>query len=298
MSITISGIPVTIATGPEGDDHGLRESWPEGQPARITIHWKCDFSQRYTLIQALRGGYFGGVLNLPHACPYSPNLTCVGIGELAYIKPRVDADGLLTFASAIIPTEYGIPSYDLLASSPGDSQKDPSGQAFTKTKFRASVEVFSPPSGAYFWESGPEAAKKVKDSQLGFVRPRAEISLTRLCLPAMPLDAAMRFLGSVNAAPVAIADTVYPRGTLLFASAGGNDNDDEPSWSIGGKTFEVEYSFVGNGDVDDGTGTDTFFRPEWNHFLATDGHWRHINTKSDGTGSRPYRYVDFWSALP
>lgn len=297
--LTIGGVPCTIYWGEDGQSHGIRESWPSEGP-RATVHYLCAWSKRYQLMAALRGGVAGFVRVIPHQYPTSPNLICLSIGEVEGLKGRRDSNNWATYESAIIPAEYGIPAWDTVASAPDEPQSDPSGKAFTKTKMRASAEVFQPPLGAYYWKDGPDVGKKLNDSQIGIIRPRVEIQMTRLFAPFVPLDFARAYLGMLNDKPVYIADTIFQRGTLMLAAfdAGDGSDDGSGAGSLEGKTFELQYTFVGNGYVDDGSGTSTLIAPDWNQYLGSDGKWHFITTKSDGTGSTPYFYADYYEVIP
>ncbi len=289
--ITVNGVGANIYLGPDGDAGGIEESWGEGQPARVTVHYRVAWSDRYAFIAGLRGGIVGGTVFLPHAYPPSPNLTCVGIGQIRGVKPRV-AGGFLEYQDAIIPAEYGVPVFDVAASSGGTSHTDPSGKAFTNTDWQVTVEVFQPPTGVYYWQGGPASGQPIPDASIGLVRPRVEFTIRRSWLPYPPLDFFMRYSGSVNDAPVRISDYTFPRGTLLLPGAQGGMSRDG---SLEGRTGELVYTLVGNGPVNVGG---VAYVPSWNEFFATNGTWQEANTAADGSGEPPYRYSDFWGNLP
>jgi len=299
MSFTIGGETCEIYWGPDGTSHGIRESWPAEGP-RAVVHYACPWASRYRVMAALRGGWAAGVRVPPHAYPDSPNLYCLSIGEVEGIKARRGDGGWASYQRAIVPAEYGIPQWDTLASDPAAPLTDPSGKPFTRTRTRASAEVFQPPVGAYYWKAGPDSGKKLSDSTLGLIRPRTEIQVARLFSPYVPLDYARRCMGMVNSKPVRIADTTYEKGTLMLAAmnAGDASDDGNGSGSVEGKTFEVEWTLIGNGYVFTGDGSATQFSPDWNQFMGKDGQWHYVTTKSDGTGDMPYIYTDFWNGLP
>lgn len=290
MSITIGGVACEFELGADGSARSLSESWGSDGP-KIALRYKCDFSKRYTLAQALRGGVVAGTRTTPHACPYSPNLYCLALGEFEYIKPRVDAaTGLLIYDQAIVPAEYGVPTWDAFGSAPGTPQSDPSGKAFTETTGKASVEVFQPPSGAYYWQSGPNSGKKVTDSTLGLFRPRTEFTVRRRFLPHVPLAAANLYLGSLNSITLYYGDMAYPPGTVLFATFDFEPNSD----SIEGKTFDVTYTLVANGPV---SSAGTLITPTWNQFMDTNGQYYAVADAAT-SGHPPYKVLDYWSNLP
>jgi hypothetical protein len=291
MAVNINGVQATVYTGADGNDGGLEESWPEGQPARAVIHWKCPWEQRFALIQGLRGGWFGWVLYLPHPYPYSPNLTCVGIGQIKGIKPRT-VDGMLAYAEAIVPAEYGVPKFDFTPASPASPGADPSGKAYTRTSWNVSTEPYRPPGGTLYFEGGSLVAAAIPEESISLLRPRIEFTLTRYWLQSAPLYEVLSYAGDVNDETVTIGNLTFPRGTLWFAGAGGGSEQTE---SLDGRTGELTYTLIGNGPVMGSTGR---IQPEWNHFLAPDGVWRYANTEVDGSGERPYRYSNWWDLLP
>lgn len=296
MAIMIGGVQAEIYLGADGDQGGIQESWPEGQSARAVVHYQCAFADRYALMMGLRGGVFGGVIYLPHYYPHSPNLVCVGIGEVKFTKPRFDPNiGFATYELAIVPAEYGVPQFDMYPSLGGSNYTDPSGKAFTDTDWQLTVEALQPPTGAYYWEGGPKAGKAVPDTSLGIIRPRFEFTVRRSWLPYPPLSFFATHGGSVNDDDVRISDHIFPRGTLLLPGAQGGMGRDG---SLEGRTGELVYTLVGNGPVQGGSGDP--FTPEWNQFLADDGTWQYVNLlpTSPVSTKRPYRYSNFWDHLP
>lgn len=294
MAITINGVTAEVYLGEDGSQGGIQESWPEGQAARVVVHYGCAWSDRFALIAGLRGGVVGGVVVLPHAYPHSPNLVCVGIGEIKPTRPRM-VNGFIEYEYAVVPAEYGVPQFDMSATSAGSNYADPSGKPFTNTDWTLTVEALQPPTGSYYWEGGAQAGEPVPDSSLGIVRPRFEFTIRRSWLTYPPLAFFAAYGGGVNAAPVRISDHTFPRGTLLLPGGQGGMGRDG---SLEGRTGELSYTIVGNGPVQDGAGA--AFTPEWNHFLSIDGSWQYVNL--DGTSptaaKRPYRYTDFWDHLP
>jgi hypothetical protein len=287
--LTINGIPCEIYVGEDGQAGGVQESWPEEGPKAV-VEYTCDWSSRYALMQGLRGGVYGGVAVFPHAYPPSPNLYCKSIGQVRGIKPR-PASGFLTYEKAVVPAEYGIPTWNLQASDPAGSHSDPSGKELCRTRFRTSVEVMRPPSGAFYWESGPDATKKIPDSASGLIRVKVEINIQRMWLPRVPLSDMIVYSGTVNQTPVQVGDYTFPKGTLMYMTANAGQTED----SLDGMTFEGEHVLVGCGPTIDGTGTPKY--PEWNQIMARDGTWNYVNTESDGSGDRPYRYTEFWDKI-
>lgn len=294
MAITINGVLAEVYFGEDGTQGGIQESWPEGQPARVVVHYSCAWSDRFALMAGLRGGVSGGVVVSPHAYPHSPNLVCVGIGEIKVVKPRV-VDGFAVYDYAVVPAEYSVPQFDMTAGTLGAAYADPSGKPFTNTDWAVTVEVFQPPTGSYYWEGGAHAGKPVPDSSLGIIRPRIEFTLRRSWLPYPPLAFFAAYSGSLNDDDVVISDHTFPRGTLLLPGGQGGMVRDG---STEGRTGELAYTLVGNGPVQDGSGST--FTPEWNHFLSPDGSWQYVNLlpSSPAATKRPYRYTDFWDHLP
>jgi hypothetical protein len=299
MAIIVNGVTATVYLGEDGGSGGIEESWPEGQPAKVVVYYKVPWASRYAFIAGLRGGVSAGTVLLPHAYPHSPNLTCVGIGSIRNLKPKISSTGLVDYQWAIVPAEYGVPQFDMMGSGGGGGgggagadYTDPSGKPFTNTDWQVTVETFQPPTGAYYWQSGPSAGKAIPDSTLGLIRSRVEFTIRRSWLAYPPLAFFMAYSGSVNSVPVRISDYVFRRGSLYLPGGQGGMSRDG---SLEGRTGELVYTLVGNGPV---SVNGEPYVPEWNEYMAIDGSWQYANTEIDGSGDWPYRYSNFWAYLP
>lgn len=274
---SILGVPVSIYTEGLGD-RAVVERWPSSGPEADVV-FKAPYDQRYTVIKGLRGGMVATGRTFtylpPLRYPPSPNLLCTAIGDVTGIKPSTDqSSGWLTYQFAIIPAHFSVPTWDAI----GGPVVDPSGLPFTTTKFKASAEVFTPPSGSYYYIDGPDAGKVVAESSVGIIRSRVEISMTRHFVPFPFLNDIMEWDGTVNDAPVTFGDRTFPRGCLMFAGA---DTDPVSNPISGERCWDYTFLFLGN------------FSIEWNEFMGLDGEWHLINDKADGSGSFPFEYVDY-----
>jgi hypothetical protein len=292
MAYPVGLLNLEVHTGRDGDAGGHVLSWPEEGGIQATIHWQCPWSQVYAALRYLRGGVYGLTTILPHQHPDLPELVCTSIGEVKGIQAKRRSDGFIEYAEAVIPATYTLPRFDPTGGNPGAEQADPSGKPLTRTRIRVSTEVFSPPKGAFYWESGPNANQAVPESAMGVFRPRMEFTLTRYWLTRVPVSFCMTYGGTVNSVAVQIGDYHFPRGTLLFVEPEVNEGLD----SAEGYTYDATWNFVGNGPVSDGAGG--VIVPEWNQFMDADGKWYYIDNNPSGAGSRPYRYADAWNNLP
>jgi hypothetical protein len=300
--LTINGVGAEIYLGEDGASGGIEESWPEGQPARVSVAYKVPWADRYRFITGLRGGVSAGAVVLPHAYPPSPNLVCVGIGQIRGIKPKLSG-GFLAYEDAIVPAEYGVPPFDFTGGVGGEGGggggvADPSGKAFTSTTWSITSEMFQPPVGSYYWEAGPSDGSVVapSDATLGLFRTRIEFQLRRSWLTTPQIYGALYYAGTVNASPVRIGDFTFARGTLWLAGLGGGSERTE---SIDGRSGEQTYTLVGSGLVwNAAVAANSGTQVEWNQFMASDGKFYYVNDKADGTGSRPYTYTEYWNKLP
>lgn len=295
--MTSSGIWYEFSM-PDGglNSGGVEESFPEQGP-HATCEFKCRWVDRYNFMAGLRGGVIDGFRVPPAAYPYSTNLFCTQVTRCKGLGPMPDPmTGLLGYRFAIVTAEYGIYEFDFDDGDPTEPHRDPSGKAWTTTRARLSAQIFTPPGGAYFWE---DSHKAVIEALPGFVQPKTEYTITRHWMATVDQDLLDSFIGTVNDADVRIGTRTYGRGTLLFVGA-----SIEPAGvSFGGKTWNYEYTIIGNGwasanEPDPITEKPYLVSLEWNQFLNRSGDYQYINTKTDGTGLRPYRYTNFWSKLP
>lgn len=280
ITFPIGGVPCAIWA-----EDGVKEAWPEDGPwAQVTF--KCPWYKRYTVLQYLRGfsTYLGNgklVRVPPWGYPSSPNLRCMEIGEIRGLgKIRTEpSTGWLVYEWALIPAIFRVPTWGAFPQGAG-TQYDPSGEAFTETRIKASGQVFTPPGGAYYFCTGLFAGP-VPQSSVGQIQGQLEINITRKWLPWVPVDAAMTLIGSVNNSTLQLSDHTFDQGTLMFYSMESEPAKDGATNLV----WDVTYTLIGA-------------IRDWNKFLNPDGSWEKINTKADGSGTFPYPYFDYFLVLP
>lgn len=278
--VDVNGYPAQIRLRDDGSD-AITESVPDEKGMVATVEFLVDWATRQDFLKALAGSatLAGGVAvrTPPFAYPPNPELYCSAIGEIRGIKPRRTDSGWIEYRKAVVPAVFKKPSWLFDAADPA-GQNDPSGVPWTTTRFRVSSEVLSPPAGSYYFANGGP----VPQSSLGFVRPRAEISLTRHWMPWVPLQESMELAGACNEFEIRIGNRIFPRGCILYGGMNATDSVD----TLGNKVFEVEYIFLGN------------FEVEWNEIMDRDGAWKLVNTAADLSGDYPFFYDDLWGKLP
>lgn len=283
MPFVVNGVSASIYVGEDGESGGIVESWPESGPV-ATVHFKVPWAERHKLMQALAGPVItvGGLTRrVPFAYPDSPNLYCMEIGQTRGLKYRTREDGWGSYESAVFPATFKVPAWQFEAGDPGDPNRDASGQPWTTTKIKTSGEVLSVPGGTYLWVAGPDAGKPVEESQLGIVRPKVEIEMTRHWMPWIPLAAIRAAVGKLNESPITIGDQVFAKGELLFAGANTSVDTD----TMGNVVQEVGYTLLGQDS-------------DWNTLIARDSSYRLVSTNGTTSGTTPFAYADWWATLP
>jgi hypothetical protein len=282
----IAGVTVFLA---DGESEALVESMTQGEGPIARLKLAFPWNTRYNLLKALAGSavLVGGkiVRSPPWTYPPSPNLVCVGVDRIVGIKAGTDATGFVTFQEAVIDCVFGYPRWQIQKGSPNGSN-DPSGQPYTITTFKTSGEVFTPRQGTYVWGTGAPSkivGTEVDNASVGIIRPRTEISMKRVLCPYVPLNVVETYIGTVNQNPIAFSDNTYPQGTVLFAGCTATPTADV----LGDPVWDIEYTMLANG-----------LSLDWNAFLAPDGNYYLINTKSDLSGQYPFSYQDWYSQLP
>jgi hypothetical protein len=298
QNVKINGIDCAIKIDGDASDSVVEsQSWGEGP--RAVVRLTCPWNSRYAVLKGLAGSStLAGkqiVRTAPFQYPPSRNLYCTEIASITAIgKPQPDTNlGWITFADAtgsggtkakaVITAVFTVPKWQF-TTDPANGQNDPSGQAWTTTRFKVSAEVFTPGSTTFKWQTGAASTGNVTSSNIGIIRPRTEISLTRHWMPYIPLDYVQTTcVGNLNLNPITFSDHTYPKGAILFASM----NSTETADTLGNIVQEVEYIMLANGnDVD------------WNKLLDVDGNYYFINTKTDQSGNYPYGYADWYTSLP
>jgi hypothetical protein len=147
----------------------------------------------------------------PFQHPDNPQMYCMGVPDIRGIKPYVDETGWLRYRLGQVTATFGVPTWQYFDNDPSGNN-DPSGQAWTRTKFRESAEVFQPPFGSFF--IGPftgGTGTLINEATIGVVRPRVEISMSRLLVAMIPLNDSMDLIGTVNDETIQFGDYVFKR---------------------------------------------------------------------------------------
>ena len=280
-TLLINGVSTTIAVEDTGGSAITEAIDQEGPTASVIF--QCAYANRYTLIKGLMGTVIANGRQIvrvpPYQYPPSPNLYCQSISNVYGIKARRDTSGWLIYDTARLTANFAVPKWQFNQAAPG-GQNDPSGQPWTITKTKTSAEVFTPPGGSYYVGPFP-GGKPAEESSIGVVRPRTEISITRKFMPFLPLNEIQLLAGKVNQDTFIIGNRGLTAGMVLFVGANSEPSNDP----AGNPTQDIEYTFMANDDYD------------WNTFQAKDGTWQALNTKADGSGSKPFASGDF-SLLP
>jgi hypothetical protein len=277
--LSIGGYSLEFAD--PSDDGVLSEEAPPGQGPQATIQFQCPWEGRYSVFAGLVGTASGGPGAIyrqpPLQYPPSPNLYCLGVGNA---RPWGRYQGGWVWEYCRFTATFGIPSYSWEAQPEGVT--DPSGQAYTTTRFRVSADVTQVPLGTFVWTSGTDSGKPVPDAQLGIMVPHTEVTITRHLMPFVPLAEAASYVGKVNTSAVSIGNHSFTAGQFLFAGMSGSASAD----TAGTRNFEVEYTLLGaHGHT-------------WNQLLDRGLAWVTINTAAGGGGNSPFGSADYWTALP
>jgi len=264
----IGGIPCWIA-----EEGGVVESWgSEGFRADVTF--RCQWSDRLALAQALRGGITNAGTTLittpPYRYPDAPGLCYTSGGGFKGEKRRRDSRNWASYEYCLIPATFTVPNWAEVAQFPGVPP-------FTTVTINGAPEVFSPPGGAYYM---PDlSGSPISEATVGLIRPHCEITIKRSYLPYPPVAADMFLQGMLNDEPVVFSDHTFPRGCLMYLCMSSAEPQADPS--TGNQSYECAFKLIGN------------YQVEFNEFLGADGEWHYLNTKPDGSGVPPFLYADF-----
>ncbi len=291
FSFLVNGVPCSLYVGEDGQQGGLRVTYPPDGP-HATMVLQCPWAGLSAVYNGLRGGVINGVRVPPTQFPYGENLFCTAVSDPVSIGYTRWNDGFPGYKLARFTAEFTVPPFDFLDHDPTTPHMDPSGWAYTTTTLRTSAEMFSPPYGSYYWEQLTDVGKPVAGATVGKLLTKTEYSVKVHWMSTGDIPGIADLEGTLNLNPVQIGATTYPKGTLLFASG----NSEIAPESFGGRIWNYEYIFIGNGPVDD-----PFWGvmiPEWNMYMNSYGTYSLINTKADGSGKRVYPYADAWGTLP
>jgi hypothetical protein len=258
----------------------------EGSPAegpQVTIHYMCAWGDRWNLVQALRGTCLTGadgkttVRTAPYALPDNTNLVCVSTGAFEYIGSGADASGNLAGALAVVPANFSPVPWGFQDGSPTDPG-DPSGQAWTVTKLKPSVEVYQPSGGTYFLGPFPSATP-LDEATVGFLRANIEIQVTRKFMATLPLLQICSGMGM-------IASNTMQFGSKIFTGIGGGlllaaSEESEPYFDcMGNPCLDYTLTFLGR------------LQASWNSAQDRSGNWQRVSSNAAGTGNPPFGSYD------
>lgn len=274
---TVTPVECAVMTLPDGN-YNIQELQDESGP-EAHVEFIMRWDDRYTFVQNVLGtstSVAGAVVRIPKLrYPPSPNLIAVAVTSIRGIKASADTGGWPGQTLAAVTVVFRRPPYSVY----GDEIWDGSGRFYTVTRVKSSGEAFTPPTGAYYYES---TGTQVEEASIGVLRGRVEINLTRVQIPiGIMLPIVAQCQNKLNDVAVKISGQSFDRGQLLFASA-----DFEPSADAAGSVVEdVHINILGNTDRD------------FNQYQTPTGDWDYINTASDGSGDRPFGYLDWWPLL-
>lgn len=320
LGFRINDVPCAIWVGEDGDQGGIRESWGD-RGLELNIEFVVPYDQRIKFLQGLRGGasWDGEHLERQHpwSIPVNPNefnpslsgmegvpygwirYICVGTGESRPATWRTDDDGSKTglpgwgyYDSVIIPARFAVPSYVV-----GDEKLLPylygqelTGYPYTTTKIKASGEVFTCYTNTYKFDSTNDP---VNEANVGFIRPRLEVSITRHYMPFVDTLGYDKLIGHVNRDPIVIGTQSYYTESLLYV---GYEIESYGDASTGLLYCDITHQLLANGQVIDVEGNS---QTSWNYFLNRKGVWDKLvlvtppATPPDGFQPTPYQQADF-----
>jgi hypothetical protein len=276
--LNINGVSCAVA---HNDDRpGIMRRWTESGP-EVEVRFLCEWGSGQQLAASLQGYITqnddGSLSRVPpYSLPFAPLLYCTRIGEEEPFTPSVGSDGWMQYSGTIIPATFSALTWQI-DDSASDGRVDPSGLAYTTTKFRVSYETYSPPAGAYYLGPFGTGAKRLSEGSIGIIRANVEINLVRHWITSIPLDETLNLAGCVNDEEITVANRTFPRGYLLFAGLETEPRNDANGYPV----QELNYSILGRNDS------------EWNQILDDNAAFQYMNSSSAGTGSPPFKYVSF-----
>jgi hypothetical protein len=313
--LKIGGVPCGIYLGPDGTRGPTETCTAQGRTATVTF--QCRWNDRQPLIAGLVGvvGYNrGNILRTPPfeypfgqddyasvggditASILEKRLLCTAISRVQGTKWATDVEGgeFSTkigwggYTYALVTAEFSTPNYQILTSNPGTTGfQDPSNNAYTTTRVRASGEILAPPDGALVFAEGPLKGEPLRDVGSAQPRVRLEVNVTRIRMPIIPLQLVEPLIGGVNNEAITFGTYEFKSGSVLFNGVNPEPRTDPYS---GGVVWDIEYQFLVNGPVLHFGDTDPQ-EADWNWFIDPDGDW--VLVSFAGTDRVPFPYVDF-----
>lgn len=304
--LDIDEVACNIYTGETGEDGHLTEAnGPEGLKA--TVMFKCAWQDRNDLKAGLLGtvDYQDGTIvrSEPFSYPVSPRdlapfgdgtqgmfnhrLVCTAVPEVRGRAWKSDPDGTVTgmpgwgyFTYAILTAEFTTPTYLIRPLGPnGTGFGDLVNQTYCTSELRVSGEVFSPPTGAYRWTEGSRTGQPVNDANVGLLRPRYELAVTRVRMPIVPTKTLDAMIMTINATTLQIgANTVSPDAALFL---GYNPRPRCDPYN-GGIIYDIEMLWAVNGFI-----TTRNADGSWNWFVDPAGAWSAIGAPNGADGFDP-----------
>lgn len=217
MSITVAGIVA--------DE--LFEDYSKGIPGapRVEKKYLVPWAQSDAFANAIMGlsgsVAVGGPIfrTYAHACPESPNLFALGIGQIEGCGMPTVADGRPAWEWAIVPVTYGPVALGGIINAPDPNNfNTPDGQAYEFCTFEVDYSTESitiPKTSMKRAEGGVLWQNRTIDVPWTVRIPTATIVCTVHKVPWLPTDAILGLQGRVN-------DRTFfgrPAGTILFDGA-------------------------------------------------------------------------------
>ena len=302
--LEIGGVGCNIYTGPNGQDGHLTELTSASEGRKAQVRFKCRWEDRNALLAGLLGTvvYQGGTIvrTPPFSYPTAqsdidagmfPNrLFCTDAG-VEGTKWRADPDGSITglagwgyFVYAIVTATFTSPPYLIEPmEGGGPAFNDLTNNTYCISKLRVSGEVYSPPTGSYVWAEGSRAGKQVPDAHCGIVRPRYELSVTRMRMPIVPTTALDDCIGSVNGSVLQISTNEVDPEAALFMGYNPEMRTDPYN---GGIVSDIEMLWAVNGYLPSRNADGS-----WNWFVDPVGQWSAIQT-NDVNENPPFESVE------
>jgi len=291
FSLDINGVTCAMDLRGGGDSVITEQVTPDGPQAQVIL--KCFWEDRWKLIKALMGSNTLDNSNtiqrkIPFAYPSREGLFCTAIPEIRGLKPYRDdmgdvtgMPGWMAYEFAYLTAIFSKPSYQVVEDdSPQDN--DLSGKTFITTRIQESGETLSPQGGTYFFTEGSQSGQPVKDTNIGLIYTRFEITMTRHFMPVVPIWDTLACLGRTNLNGFDLTIGTFLPGTVLFA---GLHIEPRAEPSTGIVLWDVDYKFLANA------------ANTWNTILDRDGKFSKINTDVSGNGAVPFPQVDFTRLL-
>jgi hypothetical protein len=290
-TVFVNGVECAYAA-PQGRLQISESSTEEGP--RVTIVYAVDWADRWPLVRALRGicvldGSGGFARTPPYQLPaqYGPPdggpLVCTAVGEFQYVGGLQSDESGEQFGQIVhVPATFSCVPWQFVDGDPA-GQNDPSGQAWTVTKGKPSTQVFQPPGGTYYVGPFAPTGAPLDDANVAFYNPQNELQVIRKFLPRLYLDAFNSALGCANSVAMKFGDHTYGIADLLLLGL-----ENEPYTDcVGNPVCDVILTFAGKIASGD----------SWQAVRTRDGSFHELNTKADGTGSKPLVTYDM-TTLP